>query len=333
MKKKEFVRAVERMANAAGLRQVRSRFRPGSNWVGLCSGICVVMNLDSVRLQVDLSSLDQADNSGDVPEDDGESDVSEHSAEFDESPFLRATARGVPGSWFEQYHGELWGFQLVIDKERQRMLQPDALEGLLESITSDLHDLGAEEVQPCCECQREATTLGYFEGLSTGPSYVPYCGECWNLLQNTTSGTIQVSEPRSIRRGWAFLAASTLVFAVVWGWAQHPERGIPFGLLFVGCVGAGVATAMSTTWFAQGSNLGLRLGVALSVMLATLVGNIIGTKSLVKPAVTWTALVPTYFRWYFPAHVGQELLFLACGAIGVAIGFFLLRETERIRVR
>jgi hypothetical protein len=94
-----------------------------------------------------------------------------------------------------------------------------------------------------------------------------------------------------------------------------------------------VVTAISTAWFAQGSNLALRIGVTLGVILATLTGNVIGIKFLLEPAVSWPALIPAYFQWYFPAHVGQELLFLSCGVVGVVIGFLLLREMERMRVR
>lgn len=333
MKRREFAEAVEQMAREAGLRKFRSRFHVGKNWIGLCSGICVVINLDSVRLRLDLSSPDQVADSEDGTIFDVAPDTDKEVLTSDDKSFQRATAKGIPDSWFEQYEGETWGFQLVIDKDRQRELPSEALDGLLPLIAADLHDLGAEHSQPCCDCMREANTMACFENLSTGPTYATYCDECWQHLQDRQQGTIRIGEPQDLRQGWLFLLAATIAFAGVWGIAQHPAWGIPFGLLFFGCAGAGVGIAVSTTWAAKGSNLVLRLGVALNVLLATLVGNMIGIKFLHGAALTWKGLIPNYFRFYLPAHVGQELLFFSCGMVGVAIGFFLMRESERLRVR
>ncbi|MCC9609389.1 hypothetical protein LOC68_05455 [Blastopirellula sp. JC732] len=292
------------------------------------------MNLDAVRLQIDLSSPSQSDAALEDSTDETDDGGSESNSEPDQAFFRRAASRGIPEDWFVQYDDdENWGFQLVIDNKRQRELEPGALDGLLEVIASDLHDLGAEAQQPCCNCQREATTLGYFESLTAGQSYATYCTDCWERLHHDSKGAIQVNAPQSLRQGWAALMISSILFAVVWGVAQHPAWGLPFPFLFMGCVGAGVAIAVLTAYFAQGSSLGLRFGVALCVFLATLAGNIVGIKFLLGPAVSWVMLVPVYFQQYFPAHVGQEVLFLSCGVVGVLIGFLILREMERLRVR
>ena len=296
------------------------------------------MNLDSVRLHLELTSPGQ-ETATDSPSQDvqDEGDVPERCKTEDEfDAFRRVEAAGLPGDWFEQNLGEPWGFQLIIDDKRRRVLALEALNGVLECIAKDLHDLGADESQSCCQCERQATTLGYFETMSEGPLIAPYCNGCWEETQQATQGVIRTGEPNNLLRGWIFLVIATVVFAAIWGCSQYPEFGVPFHLLFIGCAGAGIAMAIATTWFAQGSNLVLRLAVAAGVMAATLAGNIMGVKFLVEAqglVISWPRIILAYFVEYFPTHVGQELLFLSCGVVGVLIGFFLMRESERIRLR
>ncbi|MCR9118490.1 MAG: hypothetical protein NXI22_16260 [bacterium] len=333
MRKKEFSEAVAQMAKSAGLRQISSRHHAGSNWVGICSGICVVLNLDSVRLQIDLSSPDETDDVSDVDSDETEIDSLENSSSSDGSQFRRVKKMGISEEWINQYdEGDTWGFQLFIDKERRQALRPEMMDGLLKALVFDLHDLGAEEHQTCGECQQEATTLGHFDSFSNGSSFIPYCVDCWETIRKTSNGAIRINSPQTMSQGLSFLAIATVIFTAAWGFAQHPAWGVPFALLLVGCVGVGVGIAIATAWFAQGSNLALRLGVSLCVLSATLIGNMLGIKFLLGPAMSWSMLVPAYFQWYFPTHVWQETMFLSGGVIGVVIGFLLLRETERVRV-
>jgi hypothetical protein len=336
MKKSEFASAVNRLANEVGLRHVSTRKRLGDTWVGVYRGILVVLNLDSVRLQMELTSPSRdSDGHSPTPDDEDEDATAEQGeVEVEAEPFLRATDAGLPGDWFEQNLGEPWGFQLVIDGQRRRGLSPEAFDGILDRIAEDLHDLGAENSQPC-ECNRPATTLGYFE-TPEGPLLAPYCDQCWEAAQLETRGVIRINEPKNLLRGWAFLATGSVVFATIWGCSQHPQLGLPFPFLFLGCTAVGVAMAVVTSWFAEGSNLGLRLGVAAGVITATLAGNIVGVKFLLEAdglVIPWPQLIPAYFLEYFPAHIGQEVLFLSGGVVGVVIGFFVMRDTERIRLR
>lgn len=330
VKKKEFEAAVERMADSSGLRRVPDKRRVGNTWMGICSGVSVIMNLDAVRLCVDFCSPEQSSDQDDQEEGD---DADSSELDDDQPAFLRAAAKGIPESWFLQYEGEVWGFQLFIDQKLRKTIDPESFDGLIDSIAKDLNDLGAEESQPCSECGQDATTLGMFDSFSQGSEIIPFCNSCWEQIQEQTRGTIKVGEPTHMRSGWTFLFFSTIVFSMLWGGAQHPALGIPWGFLFIGCAAIGVAISVGTSWIAQGSNLGLRLGVAFNVTLATFAGNMIGIKLLNGPLIPWENLVQIYFLSYFPAHLGQELTFLASGIVGVIIGFFVLRESERVRVR
>jgi hypothetical protein len=72
------------------------------------------------------------------------------------------------------------------------------------------------------------------------------------------------------------------------------------------------------------------------VLTATLTGNMLGVKFLQEAdglVIPWPQLIPAYFLEYFPVYLGQELLFLSGGVLGVLIGFYLMRESERIRLR
>lgn len=337
MKKSEFTSAVRKLADDAGLRHISPRNKTGDTWVGVYSGILVVMNLDSVRLYMELASPEQESERDAPPPGDPEEDAAAEQGEPEEEAdaFRRASEAGLPSDWFQQNPGEPWGFQLVIDQQRRRELAPEALDGILDRIAEDLHDLGAEDSQPCCECENQATTLGYFD-TPEGPVMAPYCDQCWNATQLETQGAIRVNRPTQLLLGWALLLAGTVVFAVIWGYSQHPDLEVPFLFQFVGCTAAGIGLGMATSWVAQGSSLGLRVGVATCMIAATLTGNIMGVKFVLEAEgvqISWSELVPLYFVWYFPTHIGQELMFLSGGVVGVLIAFFLMRQSEHIRLR
>ncbi len=336
MKKSEFTSAVRKLADDAGLRHISPRNKTGDTWVGVCSGILVLMNLDSVRLHLELISPEQ-ESDNDSPHDDPEEDAVSEQGESEEGThaFRRASDAGLPSDWFEQNSGEPWGFQLVIDQRRRRELAPEALDSILDCIVEDLHDLGAEDSQPCCECENQATTLGYYD-TPDGPLMVPHCNQCWNATQLETQGAIWINPPKRLLRGWAFLLTGTVVFAAIWGYSQHPVLELPFPFLFMGCTVAGIALGVATTWAAEGSSLGLRVGVATGMIAATLAGNIVGVRLLLEAQgvqISWSELIPIYFTRYFPAHIGQELMFLSGSVVGVLIAFVLMRQSEHIRLR
>ena len=341
MKKREFQAAVQRLADDAGLRSVQSRARPGKTWVGICQGISVVMNLDSVRLQLELTSPEQpreSESSTDLSS--GESEQLEASTEAfaegsEDADFCRAARAGFPADWFEQYAGELWGFQLTIDDARRRSLSPETFDGLLHRIAQDMHDLGAEATLPCVECQRPATTLGFFEH-SFSASVTPYCTACWEAVRQATRGVVHVGGALAVRKAWAFLAFASFAVMAVWGVAQHPAWGIPLPVLWLGSAGIGFGLAVATSSIAGGSTLSLRIGLAAAVLAGMLGGNILGYKFLLETQrviVPWSLLVSSYFTAYFPAQLGQELLLMAGGLVGGGIGLLVLRDSERMRVQ
>jgi hypothetical protein len=125
------------------------------------------MNLDSVRLLLELTSPDQETDT-DSPAGDNEAEYAAPApgeVEEEADPFPRATDAVFSSDWFAQNLGDPWGFQLVIDAQRSRELSAESFDGILDYIAEDLHDLGAETSQPCSECNRPATTLGYFDTL------------------------------------------------------------------------------------------------------------------------------------------------------------------------
>lgn len=348
MRNREFQKAIRRLAAEAGLRHIGKRtHRPGDTWVGVCSGILVVMSLDSVRLHLELSSPDPDPGMGiedDTSEPDGGEDApgppAGHDAaaegDGDAEAFVRTGQAGIPADWFEQHEEGPWGFRLIIDEARRRTLAPECLHGLFHHIAEDLHDLGAERSHPCHTCEKPACTLGYFETHSNQPSVVPYCQDCWEATREQTGGVIRINAPVHRRQAWAALIAGSVCLAVVWGFAQHPSLELPFAYLLLGCGGAGFGLAICVAQVAGGSNLRLRLEVVAGVSAATLAGNILGLKLLLDARgqfVPWTRMVPVYFAEYFPAHLSQELWFLSGGLSGVLIGFFVLRATERMHVR
>ena len=341
MQKQEFKTAVRQLAEDAGLRSVGSP-RKGFTWVGIVRGILVMMHLDAYRLLLELTSPDQDSDpdqdSGEVNEE-TDSDVTakftEDADEEDLDAFSRVTAHGLPGEWFEQNTGEPWGFQLLIDRERQQELAPRALERLFDRLAEDLHELGAETSQPCNSCGADASTLGYFE-TPDGPRVSPYCAPCWEATRLETGGVLRVNAPTRAARGWLFLAVAFVVFTTIWAVAQHPNLEIPLDLLRIGGALAAGGVAMMTTKAAAGSSLGLRLGVAGAMLLGTVIGNIQGVKFLLEEQgifTTWWQMIPIYFGQYFPANAAQEIGLLIGAVIGVLVGFFLMRRLERVRLR
>lgn len=333
-----FTLAVHKMADEAGLRRIVSRLRKDQKWIGIHSGIMIMMHLDSVRLYAEFTSPEPET----VPESTNSLPEEKHSTSGQverkpaEEAFRQTKAAGIPANWFDQNKEGAWGFQLIIDESRRRSLTCDNFSGLLDCIAADLHELGAEPFQPCCECKSPANILAYVESMSTNPLLAPYCTNCWQLLHEETRGQIMKAPPTRLWRAWAFLVAGVICMSAIWGYAQHPGHRVPIHLLIGGCGAAGVALAMATMWVANGSSLTLRLGVVAGVMIATLAGNIVGIKLLMEAngrKTSWFDVVPGYFVDYFPLHVGQELLFLLGGVIGVLIGFYLMRESERIRIR
>ncbi|MEQ8789912.1 MAG: hypothetical protein RIC55_26695 [Pirellulaceae bacterium] len=357
MKSKEFKLGVQKLAAEAGLRRLALRQPPGDCWVGVYRGIVVMLHLDAVRLRVELLSPEDASaevesaevESGEVEsveaaetekaeaEDNGVREQRESREECDDSStsdFHRTQQAGIPAAWFVQNDVGPWGFELIVDSERREQLADHALDGVLNCIVEDLHDLGAEQQQPCSTCDAEAETVGYFQD-PVSPTLAPFCDCCWEEAKQASGGAIRVSAPSYYLVSLTFLAVASVLFAGVWGFAQHPNVRLPLPILLFGCGVAGFMLAMKTAEIARGSNLVLRLAIVTAVVLATLAGNILGVKLALDAqavSVPLLDLAPIYFTEYFPANLGEELTYLSGGVIGVLVSFFTLRATERVRL-
>lgn len=342
MKAKDFKLGVRKMAADAGLRRIARRQPPGECWVGVYRGIVVMVHLDSVRLRVELlSPEDESAEASEAQEDElRETEAEANAAEVQSDPgeesddFHRSQQAGIPAGWFEQNDVGPWGFALIIDSERRKQLSDHALDGMLDCIVEDLHDLGAEQHQPCSTCGAGAETVGYFQD-PVSPTLAPFCHRCWEEAKQTSGGAIRVSAPSNCLGSLTFLGLASLLFAGAWGFAQHPNVRLPLLFLLLGCGVAGFLLAMKTAAIARGSNLWLRLAIVAAVVLATLGGNILGVKLALDAqgvSVPLLTLGPIYFTQVFPANLGEELTYLSGGVIGVVSSFFILRSTERIRL-
>jgi hypothetical protein len=161
-------------------------------------------------------------------------------------------------------------------------------------------------------------------------------GLCWAALQKTTRGVVKKAPPSKELLAFGVLAIGIVVMAAVWGYAQHPEFGVPIVLLIIGCACAGAGLAAMTIEVAKGSNLRLRLGVIVGVLFATLAGNMIGIKlfaDVKQLHLPWLQVAPAYLLRYLPNHLGQESLYFSGGVIGAMIALYMMRESERMRVR
>lgn len=341
MNSADFQDAIRNLAVEAGLRRIKLQNRKNELWVGVHQGVCIHLDLDAVRLAASFTSPESKDESASSEQDAAKPDDAQPgTAEKETKPitetFRRAAKIGIPAEWFEQNEIGEWGFQLVIDDARRKQLPRAQLTGLLHGVAEDLHDLGAEKTKPCCECPAPATTLAYIQSLGENPLFAPYCDACWENLKRTTGGQIKKAPPQQELAAWAALAGGVIVLTGLWGYAQHPEWGVPIPYLIIGCTAASAGLAAMTMAVANGSNLRLRIGVVLGVLFATLAGNIIGVKLLAdfkNGNVSWPGAVPLYLFAYLPNHLAQESLYFAGGALGVILAFYLMRESERRRIR
>jgi hypothetical protein len=340
MRKREFDEAVKAIAVESGLRKVIRKHRPGQYWVGIHRGIFVTLHLDSMRLEAKFTSpepeIGSASDDLSAPDEGAAAGMRDVERKEASEAFTHCARLGISSDWFDQAQIGDWGFVLTIDRPRWSELRRANLDGLLDGVAADLHQLGAEESKPCCQCAAPAATLAYIENFGAEPLVAPYCSACFDELKQSTRGVVQKAPPKQRLLAWMVLGIGVLAMAAAWGFAQHPELGVPIHFLIIGCAAAGIGLAALTMGVAQGSDLWLRLGVTAGVMLATLAGNVIGVKLLSdanEGQIDWTRIGAFYFQQYLPKHVGQEILFLVGGIAGVVFGFWLMRESERTRIQ
>jgi hypothetical protein len=334
MQRKAFEEAIRTLAAEAGFRKISRGQHRGEIWLGVHSGIFIVLELDAVRLQATFTSPESKEAASE------EAANSNDASDVEKKPvteaFRRTAQLGIRADWFDQTVVGPWGFVLYIDEARRNELGRNDLNGFLDFVAADLHDLGAENSKPCSECPEPATKLAYIESLGEQPLVAPYCDHCWESLQKTTRGVVKKAAPKNELGAYAVLALGVVTMTAIWGYAQHPELGVPILFLNFGCGVAGAGLAAITMVAANGSNWRLRLCVVTGVLLATLVGNMIGLKLFAdskQMPLPWMQVAPAYLFKYLPLNYARESLYYIGGVIGVLIAFYIMRESERMRVR
>jgi hypothetical protein len=238
---------------------------------------------------------------------------------------------GVPTDWVK-----VSGYRANVDANacavelsqfRLRQISIEQVLAIPDCLAKDFQLFGAAPVlESCGACGAVGrTNLMYVNGF-----YHIACDHCLMDLRGRSPQGI-LENPAAVRwpRAAGAILLATVVFALLWGLLQQPQK-MDGRMLLLAPFLAAIGMARFVAKSAGGTSLTLRLATLLGTVVATLAGNIWGFRTSIEAQhnvlLTWTGAADLYFNHQLRLNSGVEGIYLFGAAAGAWLGNDILRS-------